>query len=259
MATQTGGLFQDQNLNVHYNGVPVGGKINDVSKAQKKGGLVGRKALNDISNSGKPSAFQASKKHNAKNMISVGEDIGVSKSKFSVGGKANVSKAPETVQAGGRKALRDLTNSGKPRVHQGPKKSQDKKLSAVAEEQTLPIAIAEEQFLHNHQECIKAQRIAMDMDYFLKTIGLDNASPWVPPLSRKIKPESPARYLEMEETSEVLIEDQYPQCRRKTELPSEYDTYLCGSPKSPKPYMHWKDSNFPNFVLMETPELPKHY
>ncbi|KAA8539949.1 hypothetical protein F0562_026641 [Nyssa sinensis] len=262
MAAQAGGLFHDQNLNVHYNGVPTGGKTN-VSKAQKKGGLGGRRALNDISNSGKPSSLQASKKHNSRNVISVGEDIGACKSIFAIGGKINVSKTPEKVQAGGRKALSDLTNSGKPHVHQAaPKKSLNKKLSAVAEEQTLPNAIAEEQFLHNHQECIKAQRKAMDMDYFLKTIGLDKditmqlASPWVSPLSRKMKPESPSRCLEMEEMSELLIEDHYPRCR-KTELPGEQDT-PCGSPKSPKPSMPWKDYNFSNFMLMETPELPKH-
>ncbi|KAJ0865126.1 hypothetical protein HanRHA438_Chr12g0537201 [Helianthus annuus] len=40
------------------------------SVAQKnKGGLGGRKALNDISNSRKPSALQPSKKHNTKNMV----------------------------------------------------------------------------------------------------------------------------------------------------------------------------------------------
>ncbi|KAI8006452.1 hypothetical protein LOK49_LG07G00392 [Camellia lanceoleosa] len=77
----------------------------------------------------------------------------------SFGGKRNVSNAPEKEQAGGRKALSDLSNSGK-HPHQASKKSQDKKLTVMAEEQILPFHVSEEQFLHNHQECIKAQRNA---------------------------------------------------------------------------------------------------
>ncbi|KAL7214279.1 hypothetical protein ACSBR1_026651 [Camellia fascicularis] len=122
-------------------------------RAQWKEGV-----LNDISISGKPSTLQTSKKHNPKNVICIGEDIGPSKM-TSFGGKRNVSKAPEKEQAGGRKALSDLTNSGK-HPHQASKKSQDKKLTVVAEEQILPFDVSEEQFLHNHQECIEAQRNA---------------------------------------------------------------------------------------------------
>ncbi|KAL7183801.1 hypothetical protein ACSBR2_026052 [Camellia fascicularis] len=148
---------------------PFGVKSN-VLKAQKNGGLGGRKALNDISISGRPSTLQTSKKHNPKNVISIGEDIGPSKM-TSFGGKRNVSKAPKKAQAGGRKALCDLTNSRK-HPHQASKKSQDKKLTVVAEEQILPFDVSEEQFLHNHEECIKAQRNAktIDRDYFRKLL-----------------------------------------------------------------------------------------
>lgn len=154
---------------------PLGVKSN-VSKVQKQGGgLGGRKALNDISNSGRPSTLQPSKKHNSRNAISLGEDIDPSKLK-SFGGRTNVSKALEKVQvSGGRKALSDLTNSPKPHMHQASKENHDKKLSAVLEEQILP-HFAEEQCLHNHPECIKAQRKAMDMHYFLETIGLANGT-----------------------------------------------------------------------------------
>ncbi|XP_057504792.1 protein PATRONUS 1-like [Actinidia eriantha] len=260
MTTQDRGLIRNQNLDFRLDVAPIAIKTN-VSKPLKNGeGLGGRKALNDISNSGRPSTLQASKKHNSKTVISIGEDLGPSKPTSSFGGKRNVSKAAEKSRAGGRRALSDLTNSGKPHMHQTSKKSQDGgKLKAVAEEQILPHSVVEEQFLHNHQECIKAQRKGVDID-FLKTVGLDNdnsiqlASPCVSPLSWKWKPAIPPRYLEMEEMSDdLLYEDQSKW--KKTELPSEQTP--CGSMKSPQPLMQWNDYNFPSFMLMESPKLPK--
>uniref|UniRef100_M1AMW8 Uncharacterized protein n=1 Tax=Solanum tuberosum TaxID=4113 RepID=M1AMW8_SOLTU len=76
---------------------------------------------------------------------------------------------------GGRKALTDLTNSSKPSAKQGSKKGLDKKLSAAAAA-NIPTSIAEEQFLHDHKKCIKAQRKVFDMDFFLKEVGLENAT-----------------------------------------------------------------------------------
>ncbi|CAL5407821.1 unnamed protein product [Camellia sinensis] len=98
----------NSNLNVHFDGT-------EEWRVQWKEG-----ALNDISISGRPSTLQTSKKQNPKNVISIGEDIGPSKM-TSFGGKRNVSKAPEKEQAGGWKALTDLTNSGK-HPHQASKK-----------------------------------------------------------------------------------------------------------------------------------------
>ncbi|KAK8519486.1 hypothetical protein V6N12_025523 [Hibiscus sabdariffa] len=60
MASRTVGLIQDQNLNVQFNG-----KAN-VSKAQRKAGIGGRKPLGDLSNSVKPTPNQTSKKEIAK-------------------------------------------------------------------------------------------------------------------------------------------------------------------------------------------------
>ncbi|PSS04385.1 Protein transport protein like [Actinidia chinensis var. chinensis] len=255
MTTQAGSLIRDQNLNVHSDVAPLGLKSNG-SKAQKHGAVGGRRALNDISNSGRPLALQTSKNHNSKNVIPVGEEIGPSK--LILGGKTkNISKAPEKVH---RKALSDLANSGKPHLHQASKKNHGKKLGAVVEEQILPHAVAEEQFLHNHESCIKAQAKAVDMDYFLKTIGLDNgnsmqlASPWVSPLPKKLKSERPSRYSEMEAVSELLYEDR--SRWKKTDLHSELTP--CGTLKSPKPsYLLWKKCNSPKFTLTETPKLPK--
>ncbi|CAK9176891.1 unnamed protein product [Ilex paraguariensis] len=260
MATQAGRLFQDQNLNVHYNGASVGGKTTSFKAPPKKGGLGVRKALNDISNSGNPSGLQASKKHSSANVISIGEELGAFKTKVSVEGKTNVLKAPEKVQVGGRKALSDLTNSGKPSVHQLSKKSHIKKLNAVVEENYLPSAVAEERFLHDHQKCIKARRNTVDMDTFLKIVGLDNdisvhlASPQALPVSRDSKRESPLKHLKMEEISELLIEDRFPQCRN-TDLPNENNNSPppCQTSKSPRPQIEWEDYNFSDFMLMGTP------
>ncbi|KAL6997500.1 hypothetical protein U1Q18_007624, partial [Sarracenia purpurea var. burkii] len=91
-------------------------------KAQKHGGFGGRRARNDISNSRRPFTLQTSKKNNSTNVISVDEDIGLSKLRSS-GRNTKVSKSPEKLQAGG-----DLTNSEKPHVHQTSKKNLEKKL-----------------------------------------------------------------------------------------------------------------------------------
>lgn len=180
MATPSSYVILDQNISIHYDGASLG--KNGISKAQKKGGIGGRKALNDISNSAKPSALQASKKNSSGNVISIGKDINASRNKFSAGRKDNYSKGLE--KKGCRKALADLTNSSK-----SP-------------------SIAEEEFLHNHQNCIKAQRKATGLNCFLKEVGLDHddvpvhlgASPHALKLSAKSKPESPMKhYVEVEE------------------------------------------------------------
>ncbi|KAK2967478.1 hypothetical protein RJ640_000748, partial [Escallonia rubra] len=189
MATHAGRLIQDQNLYIHYKGAPLEGKTS-VSKSHKKEGLAGRKALNDISNSGKPSALKATKKPSVMKVIPIPEDLGVA---FSAGGKKSVTKAPEKSKLVARKPLSNLTKSRTPSVHQVPKKSQTTKLSVVAEEKDFPATIAQEGFLHNHQECIKAQRKVLDLDYFLKTVGLNydislqSASPGALPSPGKLK------------------------------------------------------------------------
>ncbi|XP_042982256.1 uncharacterized protein LOC122311686 isoform X3 [Carya illinoinensis] len=199
----------------------IGGKSN-VLKAQRKAGLGGRKSLGDLSNSGKPAPLnQATKKLSSKNLAFIDEDSGVSKQRNDTNKKKGISKVFETVQAGNRKALSDISNFGKV-LNEAPKKNLKMKLSAVAEEQLhQPNAIAKEQFLHNHHKCTKAQRKAMDVDEFLKTIGLDNgnielsthpnyfAFPRALPMSSKTKIESPLKkyHLDLEEMAEQVIED----------------------------------------------------
>lgn len=125
--------------------------LSGVKTVQKNrvGGLGGRKALNDISNSGKPPALNTSRKQNPKNVIPIGEDLGVSKK----------------TQVSGRKALGDLTNSVKPLIQQQ---------QSLKKKKNSSIAVAEERFLHNHDECVKSQKKSLDLDFdqFLKNIGL---------------------------------------------------------------------------------------
>jgi len=85
----------------------------------------------------------------------------------------SISKASGKVQTAGRKPLSDISNSRKPETK---KKSFNAKLSVLTEEPDRTSAIAEEKFLHNHEECIKAQTRAMDIDEFLQSIGLNDGN-----------------------------------------------------------------------------------
>ncbi|KAL3837682.1 hypothetical protein ACJIZ3_022273 [Penstemon smallii] len=215
MATPAHRLIQDQNLNILYN---------DVAKPSKKGGLGGRKALNDISNSRKPSVLQSTKKDNSTGVISIEKDP------FAFVGKG---KVPDKGKTGGRrKALGDLTNSVKPSSQQVVSK---KKLDPIVEER----------FLHNHQECIKAHTKAVDMDYFLKSVGLNNENPVRVSSTKAFQSSSkkPATRLEMEE------------------MPTELAGYCSPASRSPKsPHMNWDDDRvFADLIAIETPKLRNHY
>ncbi|XP_009798631.1 uncharacterized protein LOC107795236 [Nicotiana tabacum] len=247
MATSAAHLIQDQNINIHFDGASLLGKT-DTSKASKKGGggLGGRKALNDISNSAKPSALQA-KKNYSSNVISIAKDLDATRNKVT--------------DKGGRKALSDLTNSSKLSAKQAAK---NKKLSTAAAA-NVPTSIAEERFLHDHQKCIKSQRKAMDIDYFLKEVGLDNdvpvqlaASPRASKLSMKSMLESPVKYFEVEEMPELLMYDKVPRFG-KMETCGDASPSI-RSPTSPKlsSMSWWKDGSTPCFTLIESPVLPKH-
>ncbi|CAH1445537.1 unnamed protein product [Lactuca virosa] len=214
-------VIQDQNFSVHFNGVKT------VQK-NRVGGLGGRKALNDISNSGKPPALNTSRKQNPKNVIPIGEDLGVSKK----------------TQVSGRKALGDLTNTVKPLTQQqqsSKKKNQGKN----------SIAVAEERFLHNHDECVKSQKKSLDLDFdqFLKNIGLHEdvccESVKRNQVARKPRDENVFVEMEMEEILEPIIEDDAFGERSP----------IFGSPNSPRMWSYMKKDydEFPSFILTETP------
>ncbi|KAJ9164213.1 hypothetical protein P3X46_023815 [Hevea brasiliensis] len=244
MASRAGGLVQDQNINIHYNETSVGWKTNGSKAPPRKGVLGGRTPLGDLSNSLKPSLNQASKKHNSSIASLAEKETGASLNALDATKKKSTSKPSGKVQTNGRKALSDISNSGKPNLNEGSKKNYNAKLSVVAEESIDANAIAEEQFLHNHQECIKAQARAMDLDQFLQTIGLDNGFPKLRanPMSIKVKAQSPPRHLELEE----MFKDPSWKHKPSSKLDSPP---ACSTPKSPKHYMHLDY----NFKLLESP------
>ncbi|XP_050231220.1 protein PATRONUS 1-like isoform X2 [Mercurialis annua] len=223
----------------------VGWKTN-VSKVPKKGVRGGRRPLGDLSNSLKPSLNQASKKHNSSILSFSEKEATASQNALDAAKKKSISK-PSVKQLTSRKALSDISNSGKPNLFEGSKKNYNARLSLVAEEPIDVDAISEEQFLHNHQECIKAQSRALDLDEFLQIIGLDNGGIKTLTNSLSTKSESPPRHLEMEERADELIEDEFwseKLCSSKFDLSPP-----CRSPKSPKYFMHHDY----NFKLLDSP------
>ncbi|GMN44556.1 hypothetical protein TIFTF001_013757 [Ficus carica] len=241
MASKIGVPFQDQNFNVQYSGASAGGKMNAI-KSQKKGGLGGRKPLGEISNSANIAPTMASKKQNSFGFI---REVTREESN-----RKSIAKTSDKVPSRSRKALSDISNSGKAHLHETSKNKPNLKLSAVEEEHLFPSSIAEEQFLHDHRECIKAKNKPMDVEQFLLTMGLTNVSlkqVYSPPrMYSKMKPENRLPTLELEEITEHLIEDEY-LWKQKMNSPT------C-SPKSP---IHssalWKDCDSINFKLMDSP------
>ncbi|MBA0628598.1 hypothetical protein Godav_023302 [Gossypium davidsonii] len=218
MASRTVSLIQDQNLNVQFNG-----KAN-ISKAPRKASTGGRKPLGDLSNSVNPTAKQISKKENSK-IITFTEK--------------------ETVAF----KLPNDSSRKKSKPHlQGTSKNQTAKLC-------IPEDISEEGFLHNHEECIKAQKRAISTNEFLRILGLDDfckhsASAKQHSLSNKMEPTSPSRYAKMNEITAMLIEELSPP---KHKLSRKLDS-CPASPEAPDHYMQWDDPKYiPSFKLIESP------
>ncbi|KAK0595620.1 hypothetical protein LWI29_008425 [Acer saccharum] len=224
MESQVGNLIQDQNLNVHFNGAAARGK-NNVAKAPRKG-AIGRKPLGDLSNSIQPTPKQSIKKQNSRMLSFTEKETGSSKLTFD-GSKKKTS---------GRKVLSDISNSWNQQLNEAPKKNLSTKVSVVAEED---LDIAKEGFLHNHEECIKAHTKAMDIDEFLKTVGLKNNDF---PMQQSAS------------SSQVADEDEFPW--KHEEFSDNDSPPPCRSPKSPNRFMMWEDDiafmpsfESPNFKL----------
>ncbi|KAJ6396215.1 hypothetical protein OIU77_021280 [Salix suchowensis] len=167
----------------------------------------------------------------------------------------SISKAPGKWQTAGRKPLSDISNSRKPETKK--QSFNAKKLPVLTEESDQTSAIAGEKCLHNHQECVKAQTRAMDINEFLQSIGLKDdfskqlAAP-CSPLASITKMKSPPRPLQPEATVEQLPKDQ--SWEFNLDSPSPFRT-----PISQMNYRDWKDLDCCiSFKLIETPELPKH-
>ncbi|XP_021765054.1 protein PATRONUS 2 [Chenopodium quinoa] len=188
---------------------------------------VGRKPLTDMTNSRKPTA----------------------KDKSSV---KNISgfKAPEKVLQPnkiGRKPLGDLTNSKKPTAQEKSAKNNctQSVSAAVKKEQVQSFALGEG-FLHNHDECIKANRQSMSLDYFLETVALkrDSASvatPQHPELSKaaNLELEIPMEIEEMEIETWDVCAPESPQAPK--------------SPRSPDWSMDFHDLELSPLKLKESP------
>ncbi|OMO68035.1 hypothetical protein CCACVL1_20122 [Corchorus capsularis] len=232
MASRTVGLIRDQDLNVHFNGASLAGGKTNISK---KGDVCGRKPLGDLSNLLNPTPNQASRNGNSKLFSFTEKETGVSKLTHDSSKKKSVSKASEKSQAGVRKALSDISNSGKPRLQETAKKNQTIKLGILAEDPPEPKDIAAEGCLHNHNECIKAQRRSLSTREFLHILELDDLS------IASAKPTSPPRSFEPREMPELLIEHLSP---LKIKLSSTLDS------PPPSPLFHWDD---PSFKLVESP------
>ncbi|TXG70985.1 hypothetical protein EZV62_005920 [Acer yangbiense] len=133
----------------------------------------------------------------------------------------------------GRKALSDISNLRNQQLNEAPKKNLSTKVSVVVEEDLD--AINEEGFLHNHEECIKAQKKAMDNDEFLKTQSASSSQVVM---------------------DDLLSEDEFPW---KHEEFSDHDSPppCRSSPKSPNHFMMWEEDIVDDFDIMsfESPNL----
>lgn len=140
--------------------VRAGGRkpLGDLSNA---GNLInhfdGKKGLDGSLYTGKPSVSQAQapKLHKSKNLES---DKRI--------------PASEKSLTRSRKALSDISNSGKPQVPE----IKNKKTLKPLEESLPPSAISEEQILHDHKKCIKSQFETADVHQFFKTVGLEDGN-----------------------------------------------------------------------------------
>ncbi|KAK9672607.1 hypothetical protein RND81_12G111700 [Saponaria officinalis] len=192
---------------------------------EKMKSKAGRKPLGDVTNSSKP---LGKVKPSLKNFTGF--------------------TGPEKVQAKTvRKPLGDLTNSQRPHAQEkSSKKNCIENVSAVNERE-VNNWIKEERFLHNHDECVKAQRqsTTMSMDYFLETVGLKKDSS-----------------VSSQHTSRI----QYPLVASENELEipvelEEFEIDICAPPTPPTPKapgspcwnIDWKNLNFSPMKLKDSP------
>ncbi|KAL5723117.1 hypothetical protein ACHQM5_006553 [Ranunculus cassubicifolius] len=125
----------------------------------------------------------------------------------------NASAAEKKNGPAGRRALTDISNLKKLSSHQS--KEHSKKLDNIAEEC----------FLHNHQECIDSQRRGLDLQTFFT--GLDEdflVGLRTPPVLSKTKSKvdfpSPPRYMEYLDVPELLNEVELPPYEGIDTIPS---------------------------------------
>ncbi|KAL5195241.1 hypothetical protein HKD37_20G057145 [Glycine soja] len=252
MATRTGRLFQNQNLNVHVNG---GGTVSEKADltGQRKVRAGGRKPLGDLSNAGNLINHFDGKKgldgslYTGKPSVSQAQAPKLHKSKNLESDKRI--PASEKSLTRSRKALSDISNSGKPQVPE----IKNKKTLKPLEESLPPSAISEEQILHDHKKCIKSQFETADVHQFFKTVGLEDDDHMAISfeLSGISKQKSESAYLELEEVPEWL-----PEVHSLSVLHGGSPAVHCKTPGLSSYRTMWNDSTV-NFKLIETPKLSK--
>ncbi|XP_027364663.1 uncharacterized protein LOC113871760 [Abrus precatorius] len=255
MAAQTSRLFQDQNRSANNAGEETFSGKADFA-GQRKAGAGARKPLGDLSNAGKPVNQVHGKKvldgSIDRGKPSISQSSKPLKSKILENNKRTARKASEKSLTGCRKALSDISNSGKPHVPEIKNKI-SLKSSSLTEESLHPNAIAEERILHNHQECIKSQFETAQVHQFFKTVGLEDDSDdhmtisFELPALCKLKSENEC--FELEEVPERLPVVQ--SLSAQTGSPAH-----CKTPSIPSSCSIWNDIAV-NFKLIETPKLSK--
>ncbi|GAB4826324.1 hypothetical protein Ancab_009189 [Ancistrocladus abbreviatus] len=236
MASGIQRLVQDQSQNVHPRAFAFGGKKTNVLQAHRKGTLVEK-----IEKTRTRKPLQELNRNNSENLVSIEGDTGKSKAK---------TIAQKTLN-GARKPLGDLTNSNKPRLKSSSSENVTGKLFCQNTQEMQPnSAMEEECYLHDHNECIKAQRHTMGFDYFLEIVGLRKdcsvavvTPQLVPIVSSTLKLETPMKYRELDET--MMIE-------AGSESPP-----LSPPISSPTWKMDLKNLEFSSLKLKETPAIQK--
>lgn len=263
MAARFGRLLQDPNLAIPIMDAPISAKANFAGL--RKGGAGGRKPLSDLSNSEKLSTqaggrkaldvLNSGKQLKSKELSTVIEEVVPVKTK-NLERKRTAPKTSEKLPTGNRKALSDISNFGK------INNQSSQKPSASTEEHLHLRSIAEEQCLHNHQECIKSQTEDMGLRNLLKTVGLESESDENKlafssdiKAFTKLKPKGDLKYSELEEIPETLPEVK--SSSKEQSLATQHASPTrCMTPKISSCHKMWEDFEV-SFKLIETPKPSK--
>ncbi|KAL9691562.1 hypothetical protein QQ045_011986 [Rhodiola kirilowii] len=168
MATHFDNMNQNAQFRDRANGVSVCGK-GIISKAPNK---AGRKPLGEISNSNTlklPQNYVSQKQQNPVDFTCFGDEKGVPKSTLPLNRKKSLSRPVKNATPGARKPLGDISNSRKPALPQIPKKTKVKDANVLELGDT---GIGDKGFLHNHAECVKNQRKAVDLDFWKQLVSV---------------------------------------------------------------------------------------
>ncbi|KAK9724669.1 hypothetical protein RND81_05G091100 [Saponaria officinalis] len=195
---------------------------------EKKQSKAVRKPLGDVTNSSKPvEKFKSSAK--------------------TFNGLKGLEKVKTKVA---RKPLGDVTNSQRPRAQEKSSKKDRVETVSAVNVQKANNWIKEEGFLHNHDECIKAQSqcTSMSLDYFLETVGL------------KKDPSATSLHTTQFPNLSIVSDDELETPMELTEYEIDM-TDLCAPPSPPSPKapgspcwgIDWNNLNFSPLKLKESP------